>query len=203
MLGGAGPLWLGCVLSRARSAFLKTTLAHEGVMSRVLLVFTLFSATVGCAHSQAVQAAAGDSAQNGCSAAQERALRQIPERWKEGYNRGDAAKVARLYAEGSYYLTQHFITGIVRGRAAIQSYVQRGVDAKYHIDSIQIMAMGCSGDLAYTVGKYESTNAGQKAFGVNVVVLRKIAGRWLIVAHEAAVPDPATAVQHLDGQGER
>jgi uncharacterized protein (TIGR02246 family) len=172
-------------------------------MNRLLLLFILFSATVSCAHSQAMQASARNSAQNGCSAPQAKALTRIPEQWKEGYNSGDAAKVARLYADDAYYLTQHFITGIVRGRAAIQAYVQRGVDAEYHIDSIQIMALGCSGDLAYTVAKYESTNAGQKAFGVNIVVLRKIAGRWLIVAHEAAVPDPATAVQHLDGQGER
>jgi hypothetical protein len=33
---------------------------------------------------------------------------------------------------------------------------------------------------------------------VNLVVLRKIADHWLIVAHEAAVPDPATAILCLD-----
>jgi uncharacterized protein (TIGR02246 family) len=172
-------------------------------MNRVLLSPILFCITLGCAPSQPVLASASDLARNGCSASQEKALRQIPEQWREGYNGGDAAKVARLYADGAYYLTQHFVTGIVQGRAAIQAYVQRGVDAKYRIDSIQIVAMGCSGDLAYTVGKYESTNAGQKAYGVNLVVLRKIGGRWRIVAHEAAVPDPATAVQHLDVQEKR
>jgi hypothetical protein len=29
-------------------------------------------------------------------------------------------------------------------------------------------------------------------------VLRKITGHWLIVAHESAVPDPATAIKSLD-----
>jgi uncharacterized protein (TIGR02246 family) len=172
-------------------------------MNKVLLLCTiLFSAAAVCAQSQGTHASAADT-QNHCAMADETALREIPQRWKDGYNNGDAAKVALLYAADAYYLTQHFVTGIVHGRAAIQAYVQRGVDAKYHIDSIQIMAMGCSSNLAYTVGKYESTNAGQKAFGVNLVVLRKTGGRWLIVAHEAAVPDPATAVQHLDVQGER
>jgi len=52
--------------------------------------------------------------------------------------------------------------------------------------------------ISYTVDRYESTNAGQKAFGVNLVVLKKIAGEWKIVAHEAAVPDPATAVHSLE-----
>jgi ketosteroid isomerase-like protein len=170
-------------------------------MNKILLLSTvLLSTAMLCAQSQTPRPP--DAKQwDGCSLVDRTALTKIPERWKQGYNNGNAAQVARLYTADAYYLTQHFVTGVVRGRAAIQSYVQRGVDAKYHIDSIQIMAMGCSGEMAYTVGKYESTNAGQKAFGVNVVVLRKIAGRWMIVAHEAAVPDPATAVQRLDARG--
>ena len=139
------------------------------------------------------------AAQNSCTDSSDaKAIRRIAVQWKNGYNSGDAASVASLYAEGADYLTQHFITGIIHGRAAIQAYVQRGVDARYHIDSIQIVSMACSGDMAYTVGRYESSNAGQKAMGVNLVVVRKINGRWLIVAHEAAVPDPATAVRYLD-----
>jgi uncharacterized protein (TIGR02246 family) len=126
------------------------------------------------------------------------AIRQIADQWKDGYNSGQAAKVASLYTEDAYYLTQHFITGIVYGQAAIQAYVQRGVDAKYRIDSIQTIALQCSGDFAYSIARYESTNGNQKVFGVNVVVLNKISGKWMIVAHESAVPDPATAIQHLD-----
>jgi hypothetical protein len=29
-------------------------------------------------------------------------------------------------------------------------------------------------------------------------VLQRVGGKWLIVAHESAVPDPATAIQSLD-----
>ena len=123
---------------------------------------------------------------------------QIIEQWKDGYNNGEAAKVAALYTEDAYYLTQHFITGIVRGRAAIQAYVQIGVDAHYHIDSIRTISMECSGDFAYAVTRYDAFNNGQNAFGVNIVVLKKISGKWLIVAHEAAVPDPANAIRQLD-----
>jgi ketosteroid isomerase-like protein len=127
--------------------------------------------------------------QNHCAnAADETALSKIAEKWKDGYNNGRAADVAALHAEDATYLTQHFAIGIVQGRAAIQAYVQRGVDAKYHIDSIQLLSTVCSGDLAYTIGRYESTNAGQKASGVNLVVLKKIGAKWLIVAHESAVP---------------
>lgn len=133
-----------------------------------------------------------------CKTEDEIAIKHITEEWKEGYNAGNAAEVASLYDEGEYYLTLHFITGIVQGRAGIRAYVQRGIDAGYHIDSIDILSGDCSGSLAYTVGRYEATNAGQKAFGVNVVVLKRVGKNWLIVAHEPAVPDPVTAIQRLD-----
>jgi uncharacterized protein (TIGR02246 family) len=133
-------------------------------------------------------------------AADDSAIRHIAEQWKDGYNDGHAARVAALYTEDATYLTQHFLTGIVQGRSAIQAYVQRGVDAGYHVDSIQVLSTHCSGDSAYAITRYESTNAGQKAFGVNLIVLRKISGRWLIAAHESAVPDPGTAIQHLEAK---
>jgi uncharacterized protein (TIGR02246 family) len=123
---------------------------------------------------------------------------QIVEQWREGYNNGNAAKVAALYTEDANYLTQHYITGIVHGRASIQAYVQIGVDAKYHIDSIRTLSIDCAGSLAYAITRYDATNNGQKTFGVNIVVLKKIDGKWFIVAHEAAVPDPNSAIQSLD-----
>ena len=126
------------------------------------------------------------------------ALQQVIDQWKQGYNDGDAAKVAGLYAEDAYYLTQHYVTGVIHGRAAIQAYVQLGVGAHYRIDSIRLLSADCSGDFAYVITRYDADNAGQKVFGVKVVVLKKTGGHWLIVAHEAAVPDPATAIQRLD-----
>ena len=127
----------------------------------------------------------------------DQAIQTISETWKDGYNRGDAAQVASLYSKDAFYLTQHFVSGVVHPRDQIQAYVQRGVDARYHVDSIDVLHSYCSGDFAYTITRYRSTNGQQKAMGVNLVVLRKIAGKWLIVAHESAVPDPATSIQSL------
>lgn len=127
----------------------------------------------------------------------DRAIRDIPERWKAAYNAGQASQVSALYSDDAYYLTQHFVTGIIHGRADIQAYVQRGIDAKYRIDAIEVLATQCSGNFAYAITRYRSTNASRNDIGLNLVVLRKINNQWLIVAHEAAVPDPATAVQHL------
>jgi uncharacterized protein (TIGR02246 family) len=134
-----------------------------------------------------------------CRVAEEdAALREIPETWRRLYNAGDAAGVAALYAPNAMYLTQHYITGVVAGRKAIQAYVQRGVDAGYQVNSIEVLRTDCSGQMGYVLDRYTATNAGQKTMGVNLVVLRKDGGQWKIVAHEAAVPDPATAVQSLD-----
>ena len=127
----------------------------------------------------------------------DQAIATIADTWKDAYNAGDAAKVAALYTPDAYYLTQHFVDGIVHPRPFIQAYVQRGVDARYHIDSIEAVSTVCSGDFAYAITRYHSTNGDQKAMGVNLIVMRKIKGKWLIVAHESAAPDPATAIQTL------
>ena len=147
-----------------------------------------------------VAARAGDGLPQGrCGAASDQAaIQQVIDDWRDDYNAGAPAKVAALYAEDATYLTQHFATGIVQGRAAIEAYVKLGTDAHYHIDSIRMLATACTGDFAYAITRYDATNSGRKDFGVNLVVLRKTGGRWLIAAHEAAVPDPAAAIQHLD-----
>ena len=127
----------------------------------------------------------------------DRAIRAIQKCWKSAYNAGQASQVSDLYSDDAFYLTQHFVTGVIHGRSDIQAYVQRGIDAKYRIDSIDILATQCSGDFAYAITRYRSINAGRNDIGLNLVVLRRQNGRWLIVAHEAAVPDPATAVKSL------
>lgn len=144
-------------------------------------------------------AASAEPVPNHCSvASDDQAVRQIAQDFKNGYNAGDAAKVAALYIEDATYMTQHYVTGFVQGRARIQAYVQKGVDAKYKIESIEVLSSGCSRDMAYAIARYQAINNGEKAFGVNLLVLRKIKGKWMIVAHEAAVPDPANAVKTLD-----
>ncbi len=126
------------------------------------------------------------------------AIRRIMEQWKDGFNEGNPDKVAALYADDATYLTQHFATGIVHGRPAIRAYVAKGTSAHYHIDSLELLSSECTAEFAYAITRYQAINSGQSAFGVNLVVLKKMAGRWMIVAHEAAVPDPSTAIKALD-----
>jgi uncharacterized protein (TIGR02246 family) len=119
-------------------------------------------------------------------ASTEQELRALAEAWRSSYNSKDAAAVASRYAPDGYYVSSHVVA---RGRAEIRAYFQRGIDAGGYIDSIEVLASARSGDLAYWVGTYEATNAGQKVRGRNIVVVRKFGNEWLIVAHESAVAD--------------
>jgi uncharacterized protein (TIGR02246 family) len=116
----------------------------------------------------------------------DQAVRRVADDWKAAYNSKDAAAVASLYAPDAYYVSAHVVA---QGRVEIQTYFQRGIDAGGHIDDIRVLASSHSGELAYTVGTYEATNGGQKVRGRNVVVLRNIGGKWLMVAHESVVAD--------------
>jgi len=161
-------------------------------------LFTTISVIAICFTVAPQQRPTVESPNGRCSTpADDHAIASIADVWKDGYNQGDAARVAALYSADAYYLTQHFADGIVHPRSMIQAYVQRGIDARYHVDSIETLTTYCSAGFAYAITRYHSTNAGQTAMGVNLVVLRKIGGRWLIVAHESAVPDPVTAIQNL------
>lgn len=125
-----------------------------------------------------------DQADASATAAQ--SLQRVASEWKAAYSAKDAAAVATLYAPDAYYVSAHVVA---HGRPQIQAYFQRGIDAGGHVDALQILSLGHSGDLAYWVGTYEATNAGQKVRGRNIVVARKIGERWLIVAHESVVAD--------------
>ncbi len=114
------------------------------------------------------------------------ALTRIATDWQNAYNGGDAAKVASLYTKDGYYLSAHILA---HGRDAIEAYWRRGIAAGGHIDFIKVLTVFQSGDLGYTVGTYQATNAGTTVDGRILLVLRKIGDRWRIAAHETVVRD--------------
>ncbi len=83
----------------------------------------------------------------------------------------------------------------------IQAYAQRGVDARYRVDSLGLFLTRRSDHLAYAITRYRSTNGSRKDMGVSLVVLRNTGDNWLIVAYEPAVADPTAAIQTLGPNG--
>jgi uncharacterized protein (TIGR02246 family) len=118
--------------------------------------------------------------------AEEAAIRQVSEDWIRFYNSGDATKVAALYTDDGYYLSAHILA---HGRQAIKAYWERGIKAGGHIDFVKPLTLYYTGDLAYSAGTYQATNAGVTVDGRILIVLRKVKGRWLMAAHETVVRD--------------
>jgi hypothetical protein len=56
-----------------------------------------------------------------------------------------------------------------------------------HIDSVEIIKMNVSCDLASLLCKYTVTNAGVTVVGRNLLVMKKINGVWTITLHMTMV----------------
>ncbi|MBN1406920.1 MAG: DUF4440 domain-containing protein [Calditrichaceae bacterium] len=108
-------------------------------------------------------------------------------RWQAAYNSGDAKQLIPLYAEDAVYMSSHVIGLVANGRDRIVEYFQSGISMGGHIDTIELLSITCSCELAVLVCRYEATNAGEKAIGRNMLALRKINGTWLIIKHMTVV----------------
>lgn len=132
--------------------------------------FTLFAALCHC---QATAAPPGVRERR--MSAEEAAIRQISEDWIRFYNAGDAAKIAALYTEDGYYLSAHILA---RGRQAIESFWERGIQARGRIDLVKVLTLYYTRELAYSVGTYQATNAGVTVDGRILIVPRKVNRRY-------------------------
>ncbi len=153
-------------------------------MKRAFVLFAAFWMTLPIAAPQT--ATPEPEARERLMSNDEAAIRQISEDWIRFYNAGDAAKVAALYMDDGYYLSAHILA---HGRQAIEAYWERGIKAGGHIDFIKPLTIYCTGDLAYSAGTYQATNAGVTVDSRILIVLRKVSGKWLMAAHETVVRD--------------
>jgi uncharacterized protein (TIGR02246 family) len=111
------------------------------------------------------------------------------EEWRNAYNAGDVEKLAAFYSEDADYVSPHVPGLMIHGREAIKQNFQRGIAGGGHVDSIVVQRSYYSSDLAYIVCAYQATNSGVTVHGKNVLVMKKIGGRWLIVTHASIVRD--------------
>ena len=114
-------------------------------------------------------------------------FRASAEQWKEAYNSGDAGKLLPLYAEDAEYISSHVPGLMATGRDRVIANFARGMSMGGHIDSVEVLSTVVSTDLACIVTRYVANNAGQRAEGRNLLVMRKVGRKWLIVKHMTVV----------------
>jgi ketosteroid isomerase-like protein len=114
-------------------------------------------------------------------------FQQQTEKWKQAYNSGDAKNLVPLYAPEANYCFSHVQGLMVSGRDKLIANFQNGINTGGHIDSIEILSINLSCELATLFCKYQATNSGQTVSGRNLLVLKKINGQWLIILHMTVV----------------
>jgi ketosteroid isomerase-like protein len=109
------------------------------------------------------------------------------EKWREAYNSKNAQNLVHLYTEDAQYISSHVAGLVAAGRDRLISNFQNGMNMAGHIDSLEILRMDVSCDLASLLCKYQATNAGVTVVGRNLLILKKIDGVWIIAIHMTVV----------------
>lgn len=116
-------------------------------------------------------------------------MQKIRESWVQEFNAGHADKVADFYAPEAVLMRWD---GTVHGHDSILAEMQRSIRGGAHNYVIHSLRTDHSGDLGYDTGAYNVSLRDRLVEGNYVLVVRKIKGRWLIVAH-SSVPNPREA----------
>lgn len=109
------------------------------------------------------------------------------EKWKIAYNTKDAQNLVPLYTENADYVSSHVEGLEANGRDNIIAYFQNGMNMGGHVDSIEVLKMNISCDIATLLCRYQATNSGVTVVGRNLLVMQKINGIWLITLHMTVV----------------
>lgn len=116
-------------------------------------------------------------------------MQKIRESWVQEFNAGHADKVADFYAPEAVLMRWD---GTVHGHDSILAEMQRSIRGGAHNYVVHSLRTDHSGDLGYDTGAYNVSLRDRLVEGNYVLVVRKIKGRWLIVAH-SSVPNPREA----------
>lgn len=109
------------------------------------------------------------------------------ENWRQTYNSNDAQNLVPLYTEDADYISSHVLGLEAIGRNRLIANFQNGMNMGGHIDSIEILKMNVSCDIATLLCKYTATNSSVTVTGRNLLVMKKINGKWFISLHMTVV----------------
>lgn len=107
--------------------------------------------------------------------------------WIKAYNSKDSKNLLPLYTEDATYISSH-VNGLqLDGRKNVLSYFQDGINGGGHVDKIDILSFNVSENIATLLCKYQATNSGVTVVGRNLLVMKKVNGKWLIAIHMTVV----------------
>lgn len=149
---------------------------------RLVLVAVLLMASLAPAQTQSGRSTKKKPTQN--FAAEMATLRNT---WMQGFNDKDANKVAGLYGPEAVLMRWD---GTVHGYDSILADLEKSVRGGAHDYKMMSLHTESSGDLGYDTGAYNVGLTDRTVEGNYVIVVKRIRGRWLIVAH-AHVLNPA------------
>jgi hypothetical protein len=116
-------------------------------------------------------------------------MQKLRETWVQEFNAGHAEKVAAFYAPEAVLMRWD---GTVHGHDSILAEMQRSITGGAHSYVVHSLRTDHSGNLGYDTGAYNVNLRDRLVEGNYVIVVQKIKGRWLIVAH-SSVPNPREA----------
>ena len=154
---------------------------------RVMVLATTLLAVVGLAQTKPATPSATERkpAKTGNFASE---ITRLRETWVQEFNAGHAEKVTDFYAPEAVLMRWD---GSVHGKDSILAEMQRSVSGGAHDYVVHTLHAESSGDLGYDTGAYNVTLRDRVVEGNYVMVVKRVKGRWLIVAH-ASVPNPRT-----------
>lgn len=114
-------------------------------------------------------------------------MRKLRETWVQEFNAGHAEQVADFYAPEAVLMRWD---GSVHGRDSILAEMRRSITGGAHDYYVSSLHTEHVGDLGYDTGAYNVTLRDRVIEGNYVIVVKRMAGQWKIVAH-ASVPNPA------------
>lgn len=150
-------------------------------MKKIMLCFTLLMITANVF----AQVKAGEGVVQ--KDADDSVLVKIAERWMKAYNGTDAKELEPLYSEDAQYISGHVAGLVAQGRDSVIANFAKGMKLGGHLEELEVLSIIRSCDLATVLCKYEANNAGQKASGRNLLVLKKIEMQWFIIIHMTVV----------------
>jgi ketosteroid isomerase-like protein len=109
------------------------------------------------------------------------------DQWRRAYNGADSLALAGFYLPDAQYISGHVPGLVAEGRTRVIENFLKGVRSGGHVDDLTLLSTEISGELAVIQCSYRATNAGQRAAGRNLLVLRQVNGKWLIRLHVTVV----------------